>query len=149
MEGDYLGRIIPMEQQKFLIEMKDFQINKKARAFLLVMVFLPFAGLFGWVFWSSITDSRLPGESYLEDKVNIECQGVVFNIFRQKMNHNIQTLETEYCLFQLPAKWEDKFQINDSISKKEGEFFVEHYRNGKLIEVLDYHDVAKEMKWSF
>ena len=110
------------------------------------MIATPFVGLFGWVFLNALTDTRSSGEIYLSFQVKKECFGKIKSIYRQKMNHNIQTLETENCLFQLPAKWEDNFQINDSISKKEGELSVEHYRDGKLIEVLDYHDVAREMR---
>jgi|SRR5690606_22693396 len=123
-----------------------FNLPNKVKYFLIFMIATPFVGLFGWVFLNALTDTRSSGEIYLSFQVKKECFGKIKSIYRQKMNHNIQTLETENCLFQLPAKWEDNFQINDSISKKEGELSVEHYRDGKLIEVLDYHDVAREMR---
>lgn len=110
------------------------------------MISAPFVGLFGWVFLNVVLDKRSPSEIFLDSRRTINCEGKIHKIYRQKMNHNIQTLKTENCEFQVEANWEDKFQINDSISKKEGELFVEHYRDGKLIEVLDYHDVAREMR---
>lgn len=126
--------------------MRNYELNRKLRFFLLTMIVFPFIVLFCIVIAPDLINPPKPGENYLRDKIKINCQGRVFKIYRQRMNHNIQTLKTESCLFQLPSNWEDKFQVNDSISKKEGELFVEHYRDGKLLEVLDYHDIAKDLK---
>src|SRR5690625_4628490 len=126
--------------------MRNYELNKKPRIFLLIMIAFPFIVLFCIVIAPDLINPPKPGENYLQYKIKINCQGKVLQIYRQKMNHNIQTLKTENCSFQLAAKWEDKFQINDSISKKEGELFVEHYRDGKLLEILDYHDITKDMK---
>jgi len=40
--------------------------------------------------------------------------------------------------------WESKFQVGDSVSKNDGSLLAELYRDGKLIEVLDYNDIARE-----
>lgn len=126
--------------------MGNFEVDKKVKYFLLFMVFFPLVGLFGWIFWDFITDDRTNGEIFLDSRTKIDCIGKVDSIYRQKMNHNILTLKTQSCIFQVDADWETKFQLGDSISKKKGELIVEHYRNGELIEVLDYHDIAKHMK---
>jgi len=143
---EFLVRIIHMEQLKFLIEMNYFNLPGKVKYFLIFMIATPFVGLFGWVFLNALTDTRSSGEIYLSFQVKKECFGKVKSIYREKMNHNVLTLSTMNCIFQVPYKWESNFKINDSISKKEGELFVEHYRGGKLLEVLDYHDIAKDMK---
>lgn len=126
--------------------MENFQLNKKTKAFLFITVLLPFIGLFGWVFFNAIIDTRSSGEIYLSLQLEKNCLGRVETIYRQEMNHNVLTLKTERCIFQVPYKWENKFLVGDSISKKEGELLVKHYRGGRLIEILDYHDVAKDMK---
>src|SRR5690606_8778210 len=118
--------------------MEEFKLDSKVKYFLLFMVFLPLVGLFGWIFWKTINDNRTYSEIFLDSRTNIDCVGKVDSIYRQKMNHNILALRTKDCIFQVEADWETKFQIGDSISKKKGELIVEHYRNGKLIEVLDY-----------
>lgn|SRR5699024_2804368 len=126
--------------------MGNFEVDKKVKYFLLFMVFFPLIGLFGWIFWGSITDNRTGGEIYLSFKKEIDCIGKVDSIYRQKRKHHIMALKTKDCILDVPVRWETKFQLGDSISKKEGELFVEHYRNGELIEVLDYRDIAKDIK---
>lgn len=134
-----------MAQQKFF-KMNEFGLSWKMKLFLGVIFTLPFIVLFWVVLADDIINPKKLGESYLLDKIKINCQGSINEIFRQKMNHNIQTLKTDYCIFGLPPKWENRFIVGDSISKKEGELFVEHYRDGELIEILDYREIAKEMK---
>ncbi len=126
--------------------MEGFELNKKIKYFLFFMLFFPLIGLFGWIFWNTITDNRTGGEIYLSSKIEIECIAKVDSIYRQKKEHNTLALKTEDCVFYVPSDWETKFQLGDSISKKKGELVVEHYRNGELIEVLDYYDIAKHMK---
>lgn len=125
----------------------DFlNLPNKARCFLFFMIGAPFIGLFVWVFLNAFLDKRKASEIFLDSRRTISCEGKVQEIYRQKMNHNVQTLKAKNCIFQIDAKWEDRFEIGDSISKKEGELFVEHYRDGKLLEILDYHDIARRMK---
>ena len=126
--------------------MSDLEWDNKVKYFLIFMMVFPIIGLFGWIFWGVITDDRTGGEIFLSSRKEINCVGRVDSIYRQKMNHNILTLRTENCIFQVEAEWESKFQIGDSISKKKGELIVRHYRNGQFIEVLDYRDVAKNIK---
>lgn len=126
--------------------MGKFELNRNAQVFLLIMIVLPFLGLFGWVFFNTITDTRSAGDIYLSFQIKKECFGNVESIYRQKMNHNVLTLRIMNCIYQVPYKWENKFKIGDSISKKEGEIIVKHFRNGKLLEILDYRDIAKDMK---
>lgn len=126
--------------------MDDFNIDKKAKRFMFIMMFTPLVGLFGWVFWEAITEDRTSGEIYLSFIVKEECEGKINSIYRKKMSHNVLALKTKTCEHTLPSKWETKFLVGDSISKKMGWVFVEHYREGELIEILDYNEMAKEMK---
>lgn len=126
--------------------MNDFNIDKKAKRFMFIMMFSPLVGLFGWVFWEAITEDRTSGEIYLSFIVKEECEGKITSIYRQKMNHNVLALKTKNCEHTVPSRWETKFLVGDSISKKMGWLFVAHYRDGELLEILDYHDIAKDMK---
>lgn len=124
--------------------MEKLVLPWKMKLFLLFILIFPFAILFWIVVGKEIINPKTPAEAFLNMRIKIDCQGVVDSIYRQKMNHNVQTLKTRNCIFQVDAVWENRFSIGDSISKKEGELFVEHYRDGKLLEVLDYHDIAKD-----
>lgn len=126
--------------------METVVLSWKMKIFLSFILITPFVILFWIVLGDDIINPKSPEEIYLNMQMKIECEGVVDSIYRQKMNNNIQTLKTNNCIFQLPAKWEIKFKVKDSISKKEGYLFVEHYRDGKLIEILDYRDIAKHRK---
>src|SRR5690606_8670864 len=119
---------------------------KKVKYFLLFMVFLPLIGLFGWVFWKTVTDNSTDKYAFLKYEANTDFIGKIDSIYRLKMSHNTLTLKSDKYNFYVPPDWETKFQLGDSISKKKGELIVKHYRNGKLIEVLDYRDIAKTMK---
>jgi len=61
------------------------------------------------------------------------------------MDHNILALKTKTCEYKVNPEWETKFQIGDSISKKLSWLFIEHYRDGELIEILNYRDLAKNL----
>lgn len=126
--------------------MGDFKLDIKVKTFLILIISLPFIGLFGWLFWEALTDKNTHKQLYLEFEEKVSFMGKVDSIYRLKMSHNTLTLEAGTKNFFVPSKWEDKFLIGDSISKKRGEPFLEHYRGGELIEVLDYRDLAKEMK---
>jgi|SRR5699024_51585 len=126
--------------------MGNLEVDKKVKVFLFIMISFPLVGLFSWIFWDFVTDDRTNGEIFLDSRAEIECIGKVDSIYRQKMNNNILTLKTQSCIFQVEAYWEANFKSGDSISKKKGELIVEHYRNGELIEILDYRNIAKDIK---
>jgi len=115
--------------------------SKKAKFILIISFFLPLIVLFGYVFYNVITDKRTGKQIYLDNVKPYYCIGIVDSIYRQKMNHNIQTLKIKDGTLELPSSWEEKFSIGDSISKKKGDLILEHYRNGKLIEILDYNNI--------
>lgn len=123
--------------------MTDLKKGNMEKAILILVMAIPLFLLFGWVFFNSITDKRTGKEIYLDMVVNNDCEGIVDSIYRQKMNHNIMVLKTKNCEFQVEAEWEKKFKINDSISKRRGSLKVEHYREGQLLEILDYNNLEK------
>src|SRR5699024_7807522 len=106
--------------------------------FLILTCFIPLFLLFLFINYDNLVNPKNPEMIFLEIRNEEECIGRVDSIYRQKMNHNILVLQTENCIFQVEPFWEDKFKVGDSISKKRGELQVEHYRDGKLLEVLDY-----------
>lgn len=125
--------------------MTDLEISTKEKVILISVMTIPLLVLFGWIFFNSITDKRTRKEIYLDRVIDENCEGIVDSIYHQEMNHNILTLKTNNCIYEVESDWENKFKIGDSISKKHGILKVEHYRNGKLLEILDYNDVVKNM----
>lgn len=134
-----------MEQQRFF-NMNKLGLSWRVKLFLGVIFLLPFIVLFWVVLADDIINPKSSGEVFLAMRKEISCTGNVDSIYRQKMNNNQLTLVTKRCDFIVESIWTEKFTVGDSISKKEGELFVEHYRDGELIEILDYRDIAKEMK---
>jgi len=123
--------------------MTNLKIGNKEKIILASVMVIPLLLLFGWIFFDSITDKRTGKEIYLDMVIDDNCEGIVDSIYRQKMNHNIMALKTKNCEFLVEAEWENKFKINDSISKRKGSLKVEHYRNGRLLEILDYNNLVK------
>lgn len=126
--------------------MENFKLDGKVKAFLFFMIFSPLVGLFSWIVWDAFFDERTHEQMFLESEKKAEFVGKVDTLYRLKMSHNTLTLKTGKHNFYVPAAWENKFLVGDSIAKKKGELFVKHYRGGRLIEILDYHDIAKDMK---
>lgn len=105
---------------------------------------IPLLFLFGYILSLSISDDRTAKERYLDYVIDDHCSGNIDSIYRQKMNHNIMILKTNKCEFQVEAEWENYFKVGDSISKHKGQLILDHYRNGKLIETLDYNNLNRE-----
>ena len=126
--------------------MNEFGLSRKMKLFLGIIFIFPFIVLLWIVFAKDLINEKSSEEVFLSMRKEISCYGNVDVIYRQKKNRNVLTLKTKNCVYQVPYKWETKFLVGDSISKKEGELFIEHYRDGELIEILDYRDIAKEMK---
>ena len=123
--------------------MKDLKISSKEKLILISMMATPLLLLFCWIFFNSITDKRTGKEIYLNHEINTECMGKIDSVYRLKMNHNTLTLNVSGDNFYVPPEWENKFKINDSISKKKGSLKVEHYRKGNLLEILDYNNLVR------
>ena len=123
--------------------MTDLKISNKEKIILISLMAIPLLSIFIWIFINSITDKRTGKEIYLDIVKDDNCEGIVDSIYRQKMNHNIMVLKSKNCEFLVEAEWENKFRINDSISKKKGSLKVRHYRNGLLVEILDYGNLVR------
>src|SRR5690554_3119838 len=117
--------------------MEKSQISTRLKTLLVFVFLIPFLFLFSWIFIPNFFDNRSFEERFLEREREIECIGIIDSIYRQKMNHNILTLKINECIYEITPLWENKFQVGDSISKKKGELIVEHYRNEKLLEVIE------------
>ncbi|MBW3520495.1 hypothetical protein [Flavobacterium sp. NKUCC04_CG] len=126
--------------------MKDLEISLTGKVILIGVLVFPLLMLFGYIYFVSKADKRSDKEVYLDDKLGVFLSGNVDSIFRLKMNHNTLTLKVSSEHFYVPSDWENKFEIGDSISKRKGELTLKHYRDGKLIETLDYKDVARNLK---
>lgn len=113
-------------------------LSIKLKLLLIIVCFAPLVFLIIYINYESIISPKSSKKIFLEIRSEEECIGKIDSIYRQKMNHNILVLQTENCIFQVEPFWEHKFKVGDSISKKKGELQVEHYRDEKLLETLDY-----------
>ncbi|AYN03768.1 hypothetical protein [Flavobacterium sp. 140616W15] len=121
-------------------------MSTKGNNILIGVIVIPLLLLVGWFFFESLTDKEIHKQVYLNHEIDTEYSGKIDSIYRLKMNHNTLTLKVSGHYFYVPPKWENKFKVDDSIYKKRRSLKVEHYREGKLLEILDYNNVVKNMK---
>ncbi|WP_452218596.1 hypothetical protein [Lacinutrix undariae] len=119
--------------------MKDFNISNREKLIVVFVMAIPMLFLFGYVFYEYISDDRTAKERFLESVIQVNFIGTVDSIYRQKMNHNTMVLKSNEYEFYVPGEWENYFKVGDSISKHKGQLILEHYRNSKLIRILDYN----------
>lgn len=124
--------------------MKDFSISNREKLIVVSVMAIPMLFLFGYVFYEYISDDRTAKERFLESVIQVNFIGKVDSIYRQKMNHNTMVLKSNEQEFYVPGEWENYFKVGDSISKHKGQLILENYRNGKLIENLDYNKLNIE-----
>ena len=118
-------------------------MNRKETIIFISVMAVPLLLLFGWIFYNSIADKRTGKEIYLDSERQTECRGIIDSIYRLEMSHNTLTLKVSKCNFYVPPEWENKFKIGDSISKRKGELVLKHYREHKLLEILDYEKLNR------
>lgn len=117
----------------------DTNIPATAKLVLFLLVFIPALTVLGFIWF----DKKTPNEYYLEEHTKFAIQSKIILIYNDKKNHNTQFLKFRDTLMGVPATWEDKFKVSDSISKKKGSLKLSQFRNGSLIEVFDYNKVKK------
>jgi len=117
--------------------MKKKDASPRLKPLLQIVSISSFIFLLIWMIIPELFESRTLKDRFFEREENAECIGVVDSIYRQKMDHNILTLRTNSCVYEIHSSWENKFLVGDSIIKREGELFIEHYRDNELIEILD------------
>jgi len=128
------------------IKYEDIPISIKVKIFVIAVFVTPLVSLFLFANWDNMFSSKSRGDYFLEDRLEKHCSGKIDSIYRQRNNHNILTLRTNNCIFEVDYPWENKFQLGDSISKKVNEPMIKIFRDNKLLEILDYTDVAKTIR---
>lgn len=118
----------------------DTNISATAKFVLFLLVFIPAFIVFGFIWF----DTKTPNEYYLEEQTKFAIQSKIILIYNDKKNHDTQFLKFKDTIMGVPAKWEDKFQVHDSIYKKKGSLKLSQFRNGNLIEVFEYKEVRKQ-----
>lgn len=88
-------------------------------------------------------NSENPRDIFLTNSSNRYFQGKVMSIKNNEKDHNALTIYSNDDNIILPSLWDSKVEINDSISKQKGELFLKIYRNGELLDSLNYNDI----KW--
>lgn len=125
-----------------MMKVDMFKLKKKDTAIVLLTLLSPLLFLAGFVFWQSRQET--PGQFFYEERAQREFHGVIDSIYRQKDNHNVMTIMAKEQNLGIEGLWESKFRLGDSVSKDKGSLLVELYRNGDLIEILDYKDICRD-----
>lgn len=128
------------------ISKQRFNLSKTDRWIIYSILFVPLSILFYIMIRGFFFNPKSYRDNFLESRQEYDFHGIVDSIYRQKYNHNIMTLisKNKTKKFTVDREWEHKFQMGDSISKHRGSLLVEHYRNGQLVETLNYADLRKE-----
>jgi len=126
------------------ISKQGFNLSKTDRWIIYSILFVPLSILFFIMIKGLFFNPKSHRDIFLESRQEYDFHGTVDSIYRQKYNHNIMTLISKNKKYNVDGEWEHKFQIGDSISKHRGSLLVEHYRNGQLVEILNYADLRKE-----
>lgn len=124
------------------MRMTIVKISRKDSKIIFLALFIPLAVLLGVVLVESI---RMPKNQYFfEIRKKASFHGVIDSVYRQSDNHNVMTVTAKGQLFEIERIWESKFIIGDSVSKYKDSLTIELYRDGKLMEILDYNDLLKD-----
>ena len=115
---------------------------KKINVLLTSIIVLPFILLIGIVLYANL-NSKNSRDIFLTNRSNMHFEGKIILIKNNQKNHNALTMYSKENNIVLPHQWDFKVKINDSISKQKGELFLKIYRNGKLLDSLNYNDI----KW--
>jgi hypothetical protein len=115
--------------------------SKKAKFILIISLFLPLIALFIYVFNNSFVDQKSNKKEFIEISKSVVFIAKIDSIYQPIKTRYATQLVSKNKIFYLPYEWEYKFKVGDSISKKKGDLILEHYRNGKLIEILDYNNI--------
>ncbi len=75
----------------------------KLKILLIIVCFVPIVFLLVYVNYDGIMNPKSHKEVFLENRIKEECIGKVKSLYRQTMNHNVLTLETNNCIFQVDA----------------------------------------------
>jgi hypothetical protein len=123
--------------------MNFYKIPNKAKLSIILLISVPFLLVFSFVGHDLWLNPTTPFEYFLEAQSKINVESKILSIYRDEKNHNTLFLKFKDTTIGLNRLWENKFKVGDSISKKKGFLIVEHYRNEKLIEILNYNDLKK------
>jgi hypothetical protein len=126
------------------ISKQGFNLSNTDRWIIYSILFVPLSILFFFMIRGFFFNPKSHRDAFLESRQEYDFHGTVDSIYRQKYNHNIMTLVAKNQEFTVDGEWEHKFQVGDSISKNQGSLLVEYYRNGQLVEILNYADLRKE-----
>lgn len=126
------------------MRIQNFKLGKTDKIIIYSVLFIPLLILFIFMMKGLFFDPKSKRDYFFEIRQTYNFHGTIDSIYRQKQNHNILTLMSENNILPIDRGWQNKFKIGDSISKNQGSLLVEHYRDGRLIEVLNYEDLLKE-----
>lgn len=115
---------------------------KKANVIISLLVFLPFFLLIVIVGIFILKEEPISDREYfLKSQSRQNFNSVILEIRNDRGNRNVETLYSKYNKIVLPRKWKKKVQIGDSISKQDGKLYLKIYREGLMIDSLNYNDL--------
>lgn len=121
---------------------------KKEWWILVVVILLPMLSLFSYIGYIIFSDKRTNKEIFLDMVIPDDFHERIDSIYRIKQQHNGLVISGNNKLIGCPfIDCEKKISVGDSISKDSGSLKLKHYRNGKLLETLDYNDIYVREGW--
>ncbi|QES93546.1 hypothetical protein F0358_12855 [Empedobacter brevis] len=115
---------------------------------LLAVILLPLLSLFSYIGYITSSDKRTNKEVFLDMVILDKFHEKIDSIYRVKKQHNGLIISGNNKSIGCPfVNCEEKLSVGDSVSKDSGSLKLEHYRDGKLLEVLDYNDIYIREGW--
>ncbi|GEM53702.1 hypothetical protein F0358_12860 [Empedobacter brevis] len=122
---------------------------KKEWWILIIIILFPMGLIIGIGTFNYLTETRTRKQIYLDNVKKLAFHNSINNIYKEKRDHNVLIIKGKRNdeKYKIYSNWEHKFLIGDSVSKDSGSLKLEHYRDGKLLEVLDYNDIYIREGW--
>lgn|SRR5690606_27497827 len=114
---------------------------KKENILISLLLLCPILVLIGVFIWG-IQEKRTPREVFLKNQIKKEFNAKVSLIKNDKDNHYSRTMYSKDSKIVLPKIWDNMIQVGDSISKHSGNLYLKIYRNGEMIDSLNYNDLS-------
>ena len=124
--------------------MNNEHISKGDRKIIAYVIGTAMLFFLGFVTYTFLNSNDID-EAIKEDRLALSFNGKVDSVYTVKQDHNLQFVLLDNGFnFSLPKRFENKVKVSDSVSKKQGTFYLEVYRRNGTKLTLDYRDTFKK-----
>ena len=122
---------------------------KKEWWILIIIILFPMGLIIGIGTFNYLTETRTRKQIYLDNVKKLAFHNSINNIYKEKRDHNVLIFRywIAYQKLMLPIWINFIFFIISFSFYDSGSLKLEHYRDGKLLEVLDYNDIYIREGW--